>query len=75
MIRSYQQRRRLQRAPAPVARTAVIVSIAENGTARLRFADGSEGQKYYQVAPGEYAAGQRVRLQKQSGTYVVLGPV
>ena len=61
-----------QRRPAAsTPRIATIHSIS-NGTARLCFADGATSQKHYRLNPSiPFAAGQKVRLERVCGTYMV----
>lgn len=74
MIRNYQQRQRLNPPAIPVPKTAVVAAV--NGqTARLTFGDGETSQKYYKSAIdiSDVSAGRRVKIEKQSGTFIIMG--
>lgn len=72
-MKSVQQLRALQRPGVVVARLANIAEM-KNGTARLRFADGSVSRKFYRLSPDvAYAPGACVKLEAICGTYVVTG--
>lgn len=74
-MQSYHQLLSLQK-PAPAAPLLAQIHSISGGTARLYFADGSTSQKYYRLNPAvTFAAGQKVRLEKTCGTYVITARV
>lgn len=74
-MKSWYQVANLQKPTANLPKIATIYSI-KAGAASLVFADGTMSKKYYRLSPDNtFAAGQKVRLEKICGTYVVLSRI
>lgn len=72
MIRNYQDMERIRKPVVPTYEVARIGSRNANG-ATLIFPDGVT-QKRYKMLEGVTAiAGDRVRVQKTNGTYIIIG--
>ena len=75
MIHSYQQEREMEIAVPAAAEIARVGHVYPEGVT-LIFADGVESRKRYQVnLSADIQPGQRVRVIKLSGTYVVEYPI
>lgn len=72
MIRSYQERRRIQEKPPVTYDTATIASVS-NGRYQLTFPWGSSTKYYQSIDNITHTVGQRVKTQKINGTYIITG--
>lgn len=73
MIRNYQERQRLKPPAVPIPQIVTVATV--NGqAAQLAFSDGTVSQKYYKSLVA-VAVGQKVKIVKQNGTFIILGPV
>lgn len=71
MIRTYQEMERIKEVSPPSYDTAIILTVGTNGY-QLTLATGNT-QKYYKAINGTYAVGQKVKVQKVNGTYLIIG--
>ena len=73
MIRNFQEMQRLTEKPVPVPQFGTALSqISVGGTSLIRFSDGSVSNKVYKNVSGlTVYNGNRVRLSKISGTFVI----